>query len=286
MTANTFETTVVRIQTLLDSCVAQGVPGVSATIRTTVGEEHCLRAGYSDLSNQTPLQDKTTFGIGSITKVFVAVVILQLVEEENLSLDDTVSSLLPSNPFLTNDPHASVARIRDFLNHHSGIASWEDDADWIPAGRGRDIQPGKTWRKDETLGYVKPSASAALTPGEFSYANSNYTLLGLIIERVTGRTSEGEIRQRILEHLGMRSTYIEGFETPQPDGQDPTPRRYHWNTPAFHETAGISPHFTSVPHRNDLVDVSASNLSVSWMAGGDLGVGGEFVDIRINTDKV
>ena len=266
------QTIFTRIQSVLDSCIADGVPGISAAIHTTSGETHHFQAGHADIISKCAANKNTAFGIGSITKVFVAVVILQLIEDQKLSLNETVSSILGTNDFLDKDPHAGKARIEDLLSHTSAIASWEDDADWIPDGRGRNLQPEKLWAKDETLRYVKPSASAELEKATFHYANTNYTLLGLIIEHITHNTAESEIRARILQPLGMEHTYVEGFEQPRPliGTVSPPPRRYHRATPTFLRTPGLSPHFSFVPPppKDDLIDVTASNLSVSWMAGG------------------
>ena len=255
------------IQDKLDACVANGVPGVSAAVRTASGDEYHFQAGHANIVTRVPLDSTFAFGIGSITKVFVAVVVLQLVEDGRLRLEDTVSSILSQTEFFGNDPHAESASIEQLLNHTSGIASWEDDPTWIQDGRGKSIDPEKTWRKDETLGYVRPSASASLNVEEFSYANTNYTLLGLIIERITEKTAESEIRRRVLQPLDMQHTYFDSFEEPSA-GLENKLRRYHWATPTFRETAGISPCFFTVEGRDDLVDVTNSNLSVSWTAGG------------------
>jgi len=95
------------------------------------------------------------------------------------------------------------------------------------------------------------------------YANTNYTILGLVIECVTQNTAESEIRSRILQPLAMENTYFEGFEQPLADR---TPRRYHWATDTFRNIAGMSPYFSRV--RDNLIDVTGTNLSVSWVAGG------------------
>lgn len=251
-----------RVQSILDSCVADGVPGISAAIHTSQGDQCHLHAGYKDIVAKDPLDEASAFGIGSITKVFVAVVILQLVEEKKVSLEDQAISIIGSG-LLNEIQNAGSARIRDLLSHTGAIASWEDDLEWIRDGRGKSIQPEKIWNKEETLQYVKPPGSTGLTIRKYHYANTNYTILGLIIERVTQNTAESEIRSRILQPLAMANTYFEGFEQPLADR---TPRRYHWATDTFRNTAGMSPYFSQVRH--NLIDVTGTNLSVSWVAGG------------------
>ena len=117
-----------RLQAILDSCVTDGVPGVSAAIHTSRGDQYDLYAGLKDVLAEHPMEETSTFGIGSITKVFVAVLVLQLVEEKKLSLEDQVSSIL-GHKLLESIQHASSASIRDLLSHTGAIASWEDDPD-------------------------------------------------------------------------------------------------------------------------------------------------------------
>lgn len=250
------------LQSILDQSVGSGVPGISAAVHTQQAQWNFF-AGCSDIFTKTPIGDETTFGIGSITKLFVAVVIFQLVQEKKFRLEDQAISILDTN-ILDDIPHAAETSIRRLLSHRGGIPSWEDEPKWIVDGRGKNIDAQKIWKKEETLDYVRRPGDPGLTVGKFSYANTNYTILGLIIQRVTGNTAEAEIRRRILQPLNMGSTYVEGFEQPL---SDQTPHRYHWATENFRRTAGISPKYFSQV-RADLVDVTGTNLSVSWMAGG------------------
>jgi D-alanyl-D-alanine carboxypeptidase len=202
------------------------------------------------------------FGIGSITKVFIATVILQLAEEARLNLSDNVSQHLEPETY-ANITNASDSTISQLLRHEAGIDSWEDDAEWIAHGRGKDLDPSHVWGKTEPLEYVRRPRKIAPPQGEWYYSNTNYTLLGLVIEAVTANTAEGEIRSRIIEPLGL-GIYLEGFEAAHGD----MPSRYHWVTDTFRSAAGLCPLFPLV--RPDLMDASTSNLSVEWTAGGML----------------
>jgi len=107
-------------------------------------------------------------------------------------------------------------------------------------------------------------------PGKYSYSNTNFTLLGLIVEVITSSSAVSQIRKRILTPLNLRRTWMEGFEqNPHPD-LNIIPSRYHWATPTFQSTAGICPLFTHPESRPDLIDASLSNMSVEWTAGGYL----------------
>jgi D-alanyl-D-alanine carboxypeptidase len=256
-----------ELQSALQAGIEAGSPGVSATISSSKGTLWSSTAGVFDLSSGQSLETTHLLGIGSITKVFVTVVILQLIESNHLKLSSTVADILDSKT--TEGIHnASMATVESLLRHTSGIESWEDDPIWIKDGRGKDLDPNKTWHKSETLNYIRrahPNPSGP-KPGTYSYSNTNFTLLGLIIETLTHNTAESEIRSRILSPLGMKNTYLERFEPPH--HPERVSKRHHWATPTFRSTAGICPSFPLL--RENLLDASSSNLSVEWVAGGML----------------
>jgi D-alanyl-D-alanine carboxypeptidase len=250
-----------ELQALLEDGVAQGIPGISAAVSTRDGIVWSGVAGMADLATGEPVEPDDLFGIGSITKTFVAVVILQLSEEGLLDLDATATSIL--GPAIEGIPNADVATIAQLLNHTGGVPSWEDDPLWIRDGRGASLEPDEIWGKTQTLPYIVGHDPLDAPGARHSYANTNYTLLGMIIEEITGQEAVEEIHRRILDPLGLEDIHLEGFE-PVPAEQ--LPRRYHWATPTFREEAGVNAAFADV--RPDLIDASASNLSVEWTAGG------------------
>jgi D-alanyl-D-alanine carboxypeptidase len=250
-----------ELQGILDEAIETGMPGISAAIATSEGIVWTGTAGLANIQDAVSIEKDMLFGIGSITKTFVNVVILQLAEEGRLDLDATASSILGSA--VDGIPNADKATIAQLLNHTGGVPSWEDDPLWIREGRGDALDVNEIWGKTQTLPYIK-GHEPLFEPGErHSYANTNYTLLGMIIEEVTGRDAVAEIHDRILNPLGLENIYLEGFED-VPAGQ--LPHRYHWATDKFREDAGINAAFTEV--RPDLMDATGSNLSVEWTAGG------------------
>lgn len=256
-----------KLDALLQNAVKTGIPGVSAAIANSNGILWKSQAGEADIQKHYDITKYNIFGVGSITKVFVAVVILQLVEEGVFGMSDTPGSFLDAS-VLEGIPNAAKATISQMTSHTSGIPSWEFESRWIRDGRGVDCDPSRIWGKTDTLEYIRqpadekdPSSDRKEFP--FSYSNTNFTLLGLMIEKVTGNTAESEIRKRILEPLDMEGTYLEGFEQPQPDR---LPHRYHYATSTFRKVAGISPHFPEV--KSGIIDATSSNLSVEWTAGG------------------
>jgi len=252
------------LETALQREVARGAPGLSAAIATRRGVVWTGVAGQADVQRDVPVDEAHVFGIGSITKVFVVVTVLQLAEEGRIDLQAPIASLLPpaATAGIANADTATVAQLMD---HSAGIPSWEDDPVWIREGRGRDLQVAQRWGEQQTLDYIRGPAHPPLhVPGSaYSYANTHHTLLGLLIEQVTGQSAASEVRRRILQPLGLDATWLEGFEPGHPER---LPRRYHYATADFVRDAGVAAPFAEV--RPGLIDVSASNLSVEWAAGG------------------
>lgn len=252
---------IAKINTILHDSVTAGVPGISAAISSAQGK-WTFTAGVSDLGSLEPVETTHLFGIGSISKMFTAVVIFQLIDEKRLQLSDSVSKILSLEVYDQIDD-AKEATVEQLPGHLTGIDSWEDDPIWIRKGRGSEMDPAHDWGKTEPLDYIRRPKIKAPDPGQWYYANTNYTLLGLIVENITQNTAEAEIRRRILEPLNMDHIFLEGFEAPS---QGLLPCRYHWATETFRDTAGVCPSFPEV--RDDLIDCTTSNLSTEWTAGG------------------
>ncbi len=243
--------------------VAMGIPGISVAIGVGDSVAWAGTAGYDDLSRRIPVELDDRFGVGSITKTFVATVILELVEEGRLDLDRTPQGYLDLE-IVRAVPNTGTATLRQLLNHQSGIPTWEFQEDWIRKGRGAEMRLGHVWGKTETLEYCTADLLPATNePGErYSYSNTNYTLLGLVIEAVTGNDASAEIRSRLLEPLGLEDTFLESFEE-VPGGYV---HHYHYATPYFQEVAGVHHAFPEI--RPYLVESTAGNLSPEWTAGG------------------
>jgi len=243
--------------------IAMGIPGLSVAIGLGDSVAWAGAAGYNDLTRRIPVTRDDRFGVGSITKTFVATVILQLVEEGKLDLDKTPQDYLDLE-IVRAVPNTGTATLRHLLSHQSGIPTWEFQEDWIRKGRGDQMKLGYVWGKAETLEYCTGDLLPATNePGErYSYSNTNFTILGLIIEAVTGNDAAAEIRSRILEPLGLENTFLESFED-VPGGYV---HHYHYATPEFQRIAGVHRGFPEI--RPYLVESTAGNLSPEWTAGG------------------
>lgn len=249
---------------VLRRLVVRGAPGISVAIANTQGLAWQGTAGYADLQAKTLLTTDHIFGIGSITKVFIAVIILQLAQEGRIDVYQSATAYLAPD-VLAGIANTNAASIAHLMSHTSGVPSWEDDPVWIAQGRGRDLDINKIWGKTETLDYIRgPQHHAVNAPGAaYSYSNTNHTILGLVIEAITGNDAASEVRARILEPLGIPAIFLEGFES---GDTNRLPRRYHHNTQTFRTGAGIAASFTIAD--DAFIDATGSNMSVEWTAGG------------------
>jgi D-alanyl-D-alanine carboxypeptidase len=156
--------------------------------------------GVAGISHDTiSISPDMLFAIGSITKNVVATLTLKLAEEGKLSLDDSLHSWLPTYTHID-----STITIRQLLNHSSGIYMfWSNQKIWDDLIKDRT----KIWTPEEVLSYIKEPYSFA--PGEgFRYSNTNYLLMAMIIERVTGSNLSTEFRKRFWQPLGIENTYL------------------------------------------------------------------------------
>jgi len=242
--------------------LARGLPGISVALATRQGVIWSEAIGYADLTTGSRAHPGYLYGIGSITKVFIACVVQQLIDEGRLRLDETGGELLAAET-VAGIANAERASVRELLDHTSGVPSWEFDPAWIHKGRGDQMEIGHVWGKAETLEYLRrghePPTGAA--GAGYDYSNSNYTLLGLIIEKVTGHEAVDEVHRRILAPLALSDVRFEGFEAVDARRLPP---RYQFGTDVFLRDAGMHASFRRV---GALLDVSRSNLSVEWTAG-------------------
>ncbi|MFE5586519.1 serine hydrolase domain-containing protein [Kitasatospora sp. NPDC056531] len=193
--------------------------GAVAAIAQVRDEDGVWRAGtgVADLATGAPVRTDGRFRAGSITKMFTSTTVLQLVGEERIGLDDPIERYLPGVV-----PNGEYITVRQLLNHSSGL--WDptnekggvfpDLAD--PAVLRNWLDQGGMTRTITPAQVVAASVAHApnFPPGErFAYSNVNYTLLGMIIERVTGRSYAQEISARILRPVGMNGTYFPGTAT-------------------------------------------------------------------------
>jgi D-alanyl-D-alanine carboxypeptidase len=182
---------------LLTRVTDAGAPGVLALVRDR-DEIRTAVSGVADRGRERSVAPGDRFRIGSVTKTFVATVVLQLVAEGRVRLDDTVEKWLPGLV-----PGGQTITVRHLLSHTSGLADYvEDPRVFAPYAR----DPAYAWdpRRLAELALTHPPLFSA--GRRFAYASTNYLLLGLIVETATSRPLAWQIRERVFEPLGLRRT--------------------------------------------------------------------------------
>ncbi|WP_026421889.1 serine hydrolase domain-containing protein [Actinokineospora inagensis] len=243
---------------LVQQDVAAGVPAAFVRVDDGRGRavEIARQAGWTRRDHELSVQDRVR--MGSNTKTVVATLVLQQVAEGKLALTDPVSKWLPGAV-----PGGDNITLRMLLNHTSGLADYLNNPAVLPAVLGQDP---KQWTPQELV-----AAGVALgplfTPGaHFSYSNTNYIALGLVLEKATGRSLADLIQDRIARPLRLTNTYLttankkggmaHGYE---PDAAHLAPLLPP-GVPAGTGFAG--------PEHNEHVDTTWVNNSTEWAAGG------------------
>lgn len=207
-----------RLQRTLDKLRAKlQVPGVSAAILWDDGRSWVGASGLRNVAAKDPMTADTAVAYASISKTFTAAVVLQLVDEGKLGLDQSVA------PFLPQFKLDRRITVRMLLDHTSGLPDFFNGK-----GIDRALQklPDAVWTPAQAWSYVpKPHA----TPGKFwMYSNTNYLLLGELVTAITGQPLDVEVRQRLLDPMGLSTVYYQAVEAPK--GQGTLAYRLVWTT--------------------------------------------------------
>ncbi|MFI6985635.1 serine hydrolase domain-containing protein [Embleya sp. NPDC050154] len=237
-------------QRAMDAAVRAGVPGITAQARD--GDRVWkATSGVGNLRTGAPRGRNDRFRIGNITDTFVATVLLQMEAERRLALDDAVERHLPGL-VRGNGNDGRTITVRQLLNHTTGLFDYLADKEYGETYLEGD---GFLRHRYDTLTPEKRVAVAfshapLFAPGaRHSFSGTNDVLAALIVERVGGRSYEDEVRDRIIEPLGLRATSHPGDSVHLPR---PSSRAY-------------SKLFRSQPDR--IEDVTAMNGSQTWGNG-------------------
>jgi D-alanyl-D-alanine carboxypeptidase len=192
-----------KLRSQARALVAAGAPGVIILARD--GDRTVkVAAGAGDLRPRRPMRATDRFRIGSVTKTFVATIVLQLVGEGRMTLDDTVDRWLPGLV-----PGGDTITVRQLLNHTSGLFDYLNDGDDSILAPYVDGDLGHVTTPQQIIA-AATSHPPNFPPGaKFQYSNTGYIVLGLIAEAVTGAPLGDELQRRIAQPLGMRKTTLD-----------------------------------------------------------------------------
>jgi D-alanyl-D-alanine carboxypeptidase len=226
------------LQSQANAIVAAGAPGVSVAVRDEVGTWEGI-AGVGDIRTGSRPDSRGRFRIGSITKSFTATMVLQLVAEKRIELDAPVDRYLPGLL-----PYQEPITVRDLLQHTSGLFEYRDvvwpNSQAVRDGRFRSYSPTQL---------VHIATEHPLRPDrKFFYSNTDYIVLGMLIEKVTQHSIATELEHRIVRPAGLRHTYLAGAFPVLPH---PALRGYE----ALSGPDGA------------LTDLTTYNMTVSWTTG-------------------
>ena len=196
------------LQQEADAIHGTGVVSVLASVTGPDGRRSA-RAGVADLATRQPAPLDGEFRIGSVTKTFVATVVLQLAGEGRLSLDDTVAHWLPG-AVEGNGNDGSRITIRELLQMTSGIYDYVNDLPLLASAAGFQASRFRTYTPRQLVALAMQHRPLFAPGTSASYSNTNYVLLGMIISQVTGRSWAQEVNARIIRPLGLRHTIIPG----------------------------------------------------------------------------
>jgi len=209
-----------KIETVIDKYVDEvKTPAALVGIYTPGGEQVILR-GKSDVKTGTAAMATDRFRIASLTKTFTATLLLKLVEDKKIGLEDKLGKFYP------NVKNADKITIRQLINHTSGIYSYTGIKEFHDLAI---TDPLKKWTYNDLLALVADHEPYC-EPGQgFNYSNTNYMIMGMLIEKLSGKKYDEFLQEKICAPLGMISTYY--ATTPEISGNF-----YH----GYHDSVDVS----------------------------------------------
>lgn len=223
----------------LRAVVIAGAPGAVLLVRDG-SRTLRLASGSANLKTKAPLRATDRFRVGSVTKTFVATVVLQLVAERRLSLDDSVERWLPGLV-----PKGQTISVRQLLGMTSGLFDYLNDGDKTLERQWLAGDLTHPWKPRELVRIATKHPPHFAPGADWSYCNTCYVLLGLIVEKATGHPLASELRRRIFVPAGLRATTFDS---------DPT-------------ISGPHAHGYELLGKPPLVDVSVFSPTIGWAAG-------------------
>ena len=185
------------VQEQVDDAIGYGLDGIIVYVDAAGQPPAFFSAGWNDRDKQIPADPQSFFKIGSISKLYDAVAVTKLVNDNRLSLDDTLADYFPE--LVGRIEYADQITLKMMVQHRSGIPNLTD-------------QPGYNWENPpknstETLGLVLDVPADFAPDEKYSYSNTNYFLIAEIINKVLGYSNFQYIKEEILLPLGLNNTF-------------------------------------------------------------------------------
>jgi len=177
------------------------LPGLGAVVE--VGDQRWeLALGVSDVTTGEPFRIGDHYRIGSVTKSFTATAVLQQIDSGRLGFDDTLE------PFVPGIPNGERITIRHLLSMTSGVPNFSDSPDWLPRREGLSYDtPDADWPQERKIDVMRGRTPASEPGAKAQYCDSNYILLGLVLEQVTGKSAADVINSNVVASVpGLTGT--------------------------------------------------------------------------------
>jgi D-alanyl-D-alanine carboxypeptidase len=178
-------------------------PGMTAAYLDKAGKVHEFAVGLSDKEANRPMAVGDRMLAGSTGKTFVAAVAMQLFAEGKLGLDDRLEQYLGKASWFNRLPNHADITLRQLMNHSSGVPEHVLAPDLIKALH---ETPDKQWKPEELVAFILDKPAAFKAGEGFSYADTNYVLLGMAMEAATGKTVVEMVEKRILKPQKLGAT--------------------------------------------------------------------------------
>jgi len=183
--------------------VATGVPGAVLGVAFADGRVIAVASGMADTAARAAMHPDSRLLMGSVGKSYVAAVAMQLVREGTLSLDAPVSRYVGGQGWWDSVANAPTITVRQLMNHTSGLVRYEFRPEFTAA---LTANPDKVWDPREQVRYLH-GATPPFAPGAgWDYSDTNYLVLALVLERITGRPIDDEIRRRFLVPMQLANS--------------------------------------------------------------------------------
>jgi len=181
------------------------IKGAMASVSTRDENIWVGAEGLAEVSNNQQMDTEAFFSIASLTKPFIATLVLQLVEEGKCSLDDLVMDHIKQD-YVQQVPNINDITIKHLLSHTSGVYDYlENGTLHLQAIN----TPDARYTLEDRVNYAIENGDPEFTPGEgYSYSNTNYVLLGQLVEDITGNDLKHELEYRIFEPLSLENTFF------------------------------------------------------------------------------
>jgi D-alanyl-D-alanine carboxypeptidase len=182
---------------------AASFPGATLGVVLANGESFGLAVGFSDRDAKKPMLPTDRLLAGSVGKTFAAATALQLVAERKIGLDDKIEKYLGREPWFSRLPNAKDITVRQLMNHTSGLVRYEFKEQFT---KDLTTNPDKIWKPAELVAYLLDEKAPFEAGKGWDYSDTNYIVLGMIIEKVTGKKFYDEANRRLIKPLKLIDT--------------------------------------------------------------------------------